>query len=107
MDLCLNLYCKPCNTVGVRVEQNDILCNSGTMSGVLDKMEMEILKNIAEEDVLIKTVTGVKLVSKLYGDIIFGKSKILNGHCGFLIVSQHIMSDMRQIINQDEYAFNL
>jgi hypothetical protein len=37
------------------------------------------MKNNAEEDILIETVTGKTSVSKLYGDTIIGKTRILNG----------------------------
>ncbi len=50
---------------------------------------MNILKNVAEEDVLIETVTGERSISKLYGDTIFGKTRILNGRKGSVLVSQY------------------
>jgi hypothetical protein len=56
--------------------------------------EMDILQNVAEEDVLIETVTGERSISKLYGDTIFGKTRILNGHRGSVLVSQFAMKQM-------------
>jgi hypothetical protein len=59
--------------------QVDFIHDSGTVSGIIVAKEMAILQNIAEEDVLMETVTGEKSMNKLYGDIIFGKTRILNG----------------------------
>ena len=82
------LYCKPCNAAGVRSGQVDFIYDSGTVSGVMGAREMDILQNVAEEDVLIETVTGERSISKLYGDTIFGKTRILNGRRGSVLVSQ-------------------
>jgi hypothetical protein len=35
---------------------------------------MNILRNVEEEDMLIETLTGEHLISKLYGDTIFGET---------------------------------
>ena len=81
------LYCEPCNTAGVRNGQIDFIYDSGTVNGLMGEKEKAILQNIAEEDVLIETVTGEKSISKLYGDTVFGKTRILNGHKGSVLVS--------------------
>jgi hypothetical protein len=88
------LYCKPCNAAGVHSGQVDFIYDSGTVSGVMGAREMDILQNVAEEDVLIETVTGERSISKLYGDTIFGKTRILNGHRGSVLVSQFAMKQM-------------
>jgi len=36
--------------------------------------EMDILKNVEEEDILIETVSDEQLISKLYGGTILGKT---------------------------------
>ena len=52
------LYCEPCNTAGVRNGQIDFIYDPGTVNGVMGEKEKAILQNVAEEDVLIETVTG-------------------------------------------------
>lgn len=44
--------------MGVHLGQIDFIYDSGTVSGVMGEREMEILKNVKEEDVLIETVMG-------------------------------------------------
>jgi hypothetical protein len=77
------------------------------VSGVMGEKEMEILKNVEEEDVLIETVTGEHALSKLYGDPIFGKTRILKGRSGSVLVSQYATKKMHQVINPDEDTFIL
>jgi hypothetical protein len=48
---------------------------------VIGEREMNILKNIAEENMLIETVTGKN------GGAIFGETRILNGRRGSVLVS--------------------
>jgi hypothetical protein len=43
---------------GVHPGQIDLIYDSRTVSRVMGKREMEILRNIKEEDVLIETVMG-------------------------------------------------
>jgi hypothetical protein len=57
------LFCEPCNVAGVRPGQIDFIYDSGTVNGVMGEKEKAILKNVAEEDVLIETVTGEKSIS--------------------------------------------
>ncbi len=73
----------------------------------MGEREMNILKNVAEEDVLIETVTGERSISKLYRDTIFGKTRILNGRKGSVLVSQYTTKKMYQFINPDEDTFIL
>jgi hypothetical protein len=40
------LYCEPCNMAGVRPGQVDFIYDSGTVSGVMGKCKMDILKSI-------------------------------------------------------------
>jgi hypothetical protein len=101
------LYCEPCNAAGVCSGQVDFIYDSGTVSGVMCTKEMDILQNVAEEDVLIETVTGEKSISKLYGDTIFGKTRILNGCRGSVLVSQFATKQMYRVINPDEDTFIL
>ena len=103
----VNLYCEPCNTAGVRQGQVDFIYNSGTVSGVMGEREMNIIKNVEEEDVLIETVTGELSISKFYGDTIFGKTRILKGKTGSVLVSQFAMKKMYQVLNPDEDTFVL
>jgi hypothetical protein len=101
------LYCEPCNMAGVRPGQVDFIYVSGTVSRVMGEHEMDILKSIEEEDVLIETVTGEQSISKLYGDTIFGKTWILKGRQGSILVSQYVMKKMYQVLNPDEDTFIL
>lgn len=96
------LYCQPCNTAGVRPGQVDFIYDSGTVSGVMGEKESNILSNVAEEDVIIETVTGKRSLSKIYGDTIFGKTRILNGCKGSVLVSQYATKQLYQVINPDE-----
>jgi hypothetical protein len=91
------LYCEPCNIAGVRPGQVDFIYDSGTVCGVMGEREMDILKSVEEEDVLIETVTGEQSISKLYGDTIFGKTRILKGHQGSVLVSQYATKKMYQV----------
>jgi Pyruvate/2-oxoacid:ferredoxin oxidoreductase delta subunit len=101
------LYCEPCYMAGVSSKQVDFIYDSGTVSGVMGEKEMEILKNVEEEDVLIETVTGEHSLSQLYGDTIFGKTRILKGRSGSVLVSQYATKKMYQVINPDEDTFIL
>jgi hypothetical protein len=55
---------------------------------------MEILRNVEEEDMLVKTIMGEHSISKLYGDTIVGKTQILVGHHGSVLVSQYTTKKM-------------
>jgi len=92
---------------GVRPRQIDIIYDSGTVSIVTGEQKMNILRNVEEEDVLIETVTGKHLISKLYGDTIFGKIRILKEHCGSVLVSQYAAKKVYQVLNPDEDTFIL
>jgi len=59
---------------GVRPEQVEFIYDSGTVSRVMGECEMDILKNIEKEDILIETVSDEQLISKLYGGTILGKT---------------------------------
>jgi hypothetical protein len=71
----------------------------------MGEREMEILKNIEEEDALIETVTGKRSISKMYGDAIFGKTCILKGHHRSVLVSQYATHKTYQVLNPDENTF--
>jgi hypothetical protein len=101
------LYSEPCNMSGVRPGQVDFIYDSGTVSGVMGEREMNILSNVAEEDVLIETVSGERSLSKIYGDTIFGKTRILKGRKGSVLVSQYATKQLYQVINPDEDTFIL
>jgi hypothetical protein len=73
----------------------------------MGEKEANILKNVAEEDVLIETVTGERSVSKIYGDTIFGKTRILNGRRGSVLVLQYATKKMYQVLNPDKDTFVL
>jgi hypothetical protein len=93
---------------GVRPRQIDIIYDSGTVSIVTGEQKMNILRNVEEEDVLIETVTGKHLISKLYGDTIFGKIRILKEHCGSVLVSQYAAKKLNpDEDNPDEDTFIL
>jgi hypothetical protein len=77
-----NLYCEPCNTAEVQPGQVVFVYDSGTVSGVMGEPEINILRNMEEEDVLIEAATGEHSISKIYGDTIFGKTRILKGRRG-------------------------
>jgi hypothetical protein len=65
--------------MGVAHDEIDVIYDTGTVSGVLGLKECNILFNIENEDVLIKTVTGERSISKEYGDAMFGETRILKG----------------------------
>jgi hypothetical protein len=92
---------------GVRPGQVDFFYDSGIVSGVTREREMDILKSIEEEDVLIETITGEQSISKLYGDTVFGKTRILKGRQGSVLVSQYATKKMYQVINPDKDTFIL
>jgi hypothetical protein len=102
-----SLYSRPCNVAGVHLGQIDFIYDSGTVSGVMGEKEMNILKNVAEEDVLIEMVTGEKSLSKMYGDTLFGKTRILQGRRGSVLVSQYATKQLYQVHNPDEDTFIL
>jgi hypothetical protein len=91
----------------VRPGQVDFVYDLGTVSGVMGEREIGILKSVKEEDVLIETVTGKQSISKLYGDKIFGKTRILKGRSGSVLVSQYSTKRMYQVINPDKDTFIL
>jgi hypothetical protein len=101
------LYCEECNTAGIRLGQVDFIYDSGTVSGVMGEREMDILKSVKEEDVLIETVTSERSISKKYGDTIFGRNRILKGCSGSMLVSQYVTKHMYQVLNPDEDTFIL
>jgi hypothetical protein len=74
---------------GVGSKPVDFIYISGTVCGVMGEKEMEILKNVKEEDVLIEAVTGKHSLSKLYGNTTFGKTRILKGRSGSVLLSQY------------------
>jgi hypothetical protein len=65
------------------------------MSGVMGEQEMDVLRNVEEEDVLIKILMCEHSISKLYDDTIFGKTQILRGHHGSIFVSQYTMKNLQ------------
>jgi hypothetical protein len=65
----------------------DFISDSGTVSGVMGEREMNILKNDAEEDILIETVAGE--MSTL-------KTRILNGRRLSVLVSQYATKKIYQ-----------
>jgi hypothetical protein len=79
---------------GVCPGQVDFIYDSGTVSGVMGEWEMGILKSVEEEYILIKTVVGEQSISKKYGDTIFGKTRILKGRQGSVLVSQYATKHM-------------
>jgi hypothetical protein len=92
---------------GVCPGQVDFIYDSGTVSGVMGEWEMGILKSVEEEYILIKTVVGEQSISKKYGDTIFGKTRILKGRQGSVLVSQYATKHMYQVLNPDEDTFIL
>lgn len=97
-----SLYCEPCNMAGVHPGQVDFIFDSGTVSGVMGQHEMNILKNVEKEDVLIVSVTDERSLSMLYGGMIFGKTCILKGRQGSVLVSQYATKKLYQALNPDE-----
>jgi hypothetical protein len=100
-------YFEPSYATGVRPNQVDFIYDSGTVSGVMGEREMNILKNVTVENVLIETVTGETSMSKIYGDTNFGKTRILNGRRGSVLVSQYSTKKLYQVVNPDEDTFIL
>ena len=101
------LYCEPCNLMGVKQDEIDFVYDSGTVSGVIGAKEKSILCNVEAEDVLLETVTGEISISKEYGDSIFGKTRILKGRRGSVLVSQYSTKNMYQVLNPSEDVFIL
>jgi hypothetical protein len=93
--------------MGVGIDEVDFIYDTGTASGVMGEIEMEILKHVEDEDVFIETVTGERSISKQHGDTIFGKTKILKGIQGSVLVTQFSSKHMYQVLNPDEDAFIL
>ena len=101
------LYCEPCNLMGVSYDEIDFVYDTGTVSGVMGPKEKNILFNVEHEDVLIETVTGERSISKEYGDTVFGKTRILKGRRGSVLVSQYSSKDLYQVFNPDADTFIL
>ena len=101
------LYCEPCNLMGVSYNEIDFIYDTGTVSGVMGPKERKILFNVENEDVLIETVTGEKSISKEFGDTVFGKTRILKGRRGSVLVSQYSSKDMYQVLNPNADTFIL
>jgi hypothetical protein len=91
----------------VKHDEIDFIYDSGTVSGVIGAKEKSILCNVEAEDVLIEMVTGEKSISQEYGDSIFGKTRILKGHRGSVLVSQCSTKKMYQVLNPSEDVFIL
>ncbi len=83
------LYCEPCNLMGVGIGEIDFIYDTGAVSGVIGEKEKEILKNVEDEDVLIAAVTGERSISKQHGETIFGS----------VLVSQLSSKHMYQVLN--------
>ena len=80
------LYCKPCNLMGMAYDKIDFVYDKGTVSGVLGPKERSMLANVENEDVLIETMTGQKSMSKEFGNTMFDETCILkdrHGSCSF------------------------
>jgi hypothetical protein len=107
MELNNELYWEPCNLMGVSYNEIDFIYDTGTVSGVMGPKERKILFNVENEDVLIETVTGEKSISKQYGDTVFGKTRILKGRRGSVLVSQYSSKDMYQVLNPNVDTFIL
>jgi hypothetical protein len=45
-ELSSELYCEPCNLMGVGSDEIDFVYDTGTVSGVIGKREQEILKKL-------------------------------------------------------------
>ncbi len=74
----------------------------------MGEQEMDILRNIEEENVLIETITGKHSISKLYSDTIFGKDLDSERVTWILIlVSQYATKKLYQVLNLDEDTFIL
>ena len=101
-ELSSELYCEPCNLMGMAYDEIDFIYDTGTGSGVLGPKERSILANVENEDVLIETVTGQKSMSKEFGDTMFGKTRILKDRHGSVLVSQYSSRKMYNIFNPDK-----
>ena len=88
------LYCEPCNLMGVSDDEIDFVYYTETVSSMMGPKEKNILFNVEHEDVVIETVTGEKSISKEYGGTIFSKTHLLKGRCGSVLVSQYSSKDM-------------
>ena len=106
-ELSSKLYCEPCNLMGVAYGEIDFIYDTGTMSSVLGPKERSILANVEYKDVLIETMTGQKSMSKEFGDMMFGKTRILKDRHGSVLMSQYSMRKMYQVFNPDEDTFVL
>ncbi len=79
--------------MGVANDEIDFIYDTGIISGVMGPKECKILFNVENEDVLIETVTGERSISKEFGDTVFGKTRILKGRRGSVLVSQYSSKD--------------
>jgi hypothetical protein len=80
--------------MGMSYKEIDFMYDAGTVSGVMGPKECKILFNVKNEDVLIETVTSEKSISKEFGDTVFGKTRILKGQHGSVLVSQYSLKKM-------------
>ena len=104
-ELSSKLYCEPCNLMGMAYDEIDFIYDTGTVSGVLGSKECSILTNVENEDVLIETMMGQKSMSKEFGDMMFGKTRILKDRQGSILMSQYSSQTMYQVFNPDEDTF--
>ena len=74
---------------------------------MLGPKECSILANVENEDILIETVMGQKSMSNEFGDMMFGKMRILKDRHGSVLLSQYSLWKMYHVFNPDEDTFVL
>ena len=83
--------------VGVLENQIDFILDTGTEKGVAGRMEADALANIRAENVQLIGVSG-SAVSREVGTSMFGDTRILDKHCGSVLVSQDGVRKMYSVI---------
>ena len=86
---------------GVKENQVDFILDTGTDTGVIQPDDRYLLRDIEQENVLIKGVTGSG-VSKEVGNIgrdLFGQARVYDDYKGSIIISQYRIEHMYQLLN--------
>ena len=96
-----NLKAEQSLVMGVKPTEVDFIYDTGTHHGVASEREMFLLQEVIEDPVLLEGVGGQTTLSKETGDSIFGKTRVLKGRRGSVLVSNYSTKDMYQILNPD------
>jgi hypothetical protein len=85
----------------------DFIYDSGTHYGVVGEQEQHILYEVVEDPVLLEGVGGHTTLSREIGNSIFGKTRVLKGRRGSILVSNYSTRNLFQVINPNPDCFIL